>query len=90
MASKNAKEPTCTEKEQPILDHCPYCGNYSETESFNEQLQVICAKCGKQNPILLPCPKCGSENGSFSKVRRTLKIICLDCGAVKKTIPNAK
>ena len=74
--------------EASILDRCPYCGN--DVESTNEQGQTICPKCKKLNPLHEPCSKCGSENGGLSRAGKTLKIICLDCGKVKKTIHNAK
>ena len=88
--TKGEERSTVNFGDYPILDHCPYCGNYGETETFDDEGKVVCEKCGKQEPDLLPCPKCGSERGTFSREKGTLNIICVDCGAIKLTIPNAK
>lgn len=90
MVSKKTNQPNEPPEDYPILDHCPYCGQHDETETFDLDLGAICSKCGKQQPELTPCPKCGSERGTFSWEKGTLNIICVDCGAIKLIIPNAQ
>ena len=65
----------------PWYDHCPYCGHRNKVETFER----CCEQCREPDPQGLKCPKCGGGRGTYSIEGKILKIICFDCGTLKKT-----
>ncbi|MCC6687113.1 MAG: hypothetical protein IT205_09005 [Fimbriimonadaceae bacterium] len=64
---------------------CPYC-QFQNTLTAKPEKDIMCRSCGRmipiENGVILPtyhikCKECGKDN-FFS--RRTIKLICEDCG----------